>query len=392
MNKLKKIFSKTIISVISINLLVIFSYFKLNNSIVSFTTILFINLVFTVLTILFFYKKFNRLLNSILLAIKNGDTSTLKLATDNDEILKKFDNMDSIFIKNSELNKEIYNNNQKNENLVKYVSDIKKENISEYEKRNIFKSSFDKIEENLKDTLENISLQANGGRKILDSINFMSEEVSNIKVVLNNTLISSKETSNKALEGAAVVNKSLREMAEISNITKDIENNINGIFEIAGRTNLLALNASIEAARAGDVGKGFAVVAEEVKKLAETSKEFTLNISQLIGKMREKVNSNFEYSKLSNAKLEEINKTLDTLNSNIYGASINVNSQSEKMSELFDSFIRLSKSSMDVGSGTEEQFEILKYSKAIIDEISTHKENQMEIIKNIENELCSFSK
>jgi len=47
---------------------------------------------------------------------------------------------------------------------------------------------------------------------------------------------------------------------------------------------------------------------------------------------------------------------------------------------------------MAVGSGTEEQFEILKHSKAIIDEISTHKENQMEIIKNIENELCSFSK
>ena len=234
--------------------------------------------------------------------------------------------------------------------------------------------------------------QANGGRAILDSINLMSGEVSNVKNILDNTLISSKETSAKALEGADVVNKSLKEMNEISNITKDIENNINGIFDIAGRTNLLALNASIEAARAGDVGKGFAVVAEEVKKLAETSKEFTVNISQLIEKMREKVNSNVEYSKLSNTKLEEINKTLNILNNNIYGASTTVNSQSEKMSELFNSFIRLSKSSMAVGSGTEEQFEILKHSKTIIDEITAHKENQIEIIKNIENELYSFSK
>lgn len=90
--------------------------------------------------------------------------------------------------------------------------------------------------------------------------------------------------------------------------------------------------------------------------------------------------------------MEEIDKTLNILNTNIYDASTTVNLQSEKMLELFNSFIKLIKSIMAVGSGTEEQFEILKHSKAIIDEISTHKENQMEIIKNIENELCSFSK
>lgn len=390
MNCLKKVFTKTIITISLVNLLVIFSYFNLNNSINIFGIILFLELLFSLLAIIYFYKKTFLFLNSILLTIKNWDDTSFNLDSENQEITDIFNKINNIIVKKSDLNRESSEIDKKMKSLKNYIQDIKNENFFEYEKRNVFKSSFDRIEEKLENTLENISLQAHGGREILDSINLMSEEVANVKTILDNTLTSSKETSFKAFEGAEIVNKSLNEMKDISDITKSIENNINGIFEIAGRTNLLALNASIEAARAGEVGKGFAVVAEEVKKLAETSKEFTVNITQLIGKMREKVNSNFENSKLSSIKLQEINNALNALNTNIDGASATVNSQSDKMSRLFDSFIKLSKSSMAVGSGTEEQFEVLKYSKSIIDEITKHKENQIAIIENIENELCSF--
>lgn len=262
--------------------------------------------------------------------------------------------------------------------------ELKKDYFDEYEKRKDFQNSFLIIERILENTLENIEMQAHEGKNVLDKINDLTNEMKNVKDVLINTLESSYKSTNIAVEGSEIVEKSLLEMEEISKITREIEENIKGIFDIAGRTNLLALNASIEAARAGDVGKGFSVVAEEVKKLAENSKEFTLNISQLIEKMRNKVNLNFEFSRQSSSKLNEINNTLNNSTSQIDIANLTVTEQVNKITELFNLFIKLSKSSMAVGMDTEKQFGTLKESKSIMEEISSHKESQIEIINQIE--------
>ena len=63
---------------------------------------------------------------------------------------------------------------------------------------------------------------------------------------------------------------------------KDISNLSESISEIANETNLLALNAAIEAARAGEAGRGFSVVAEEIRKLAEQSKDTVTKIQNII--------------------------------------------------------------------------------------------------------------
>lgn len=98
-------------------------------------------------------------------------------------------------------------------------------------------------------------------------------------VKLNHTISQMKD-----VEGAVVSTTST--IQSLSENSRDIEEIIKTITEIADQTNLLALNAAIEAARAGESGKGFAVVADEVRKLAEESNKSALQIADIIKKIQ----------------------------------------------------------------------------------------------------------
>lgn len=146
---------------------------------------------------------------------------------------------------------------------------------------------------NIYETVEGIAGQANSG----------SDFAKDIKERASALQISGQERRQVTGQMASDINKLLQTSLEKSKDVEKINALTDEILEISSQTNLLALNASIEAARAGEVGKGFAVVAEEIRQLADSSRETANNIQ---GISREVTSSVEELAANANRMLEFI--------------------------------------------------------------------------------------
>ena len=220
----------------------------------------------------------------------------------------------------------------------------------------------------------------------LDSnFNDFSQYANKINGVMNRSEVAVKQADNKMGTLADKINGTCTQLDLITeafhtleNNSKNIQDMSNGITDIANSTNLLALNASIEAARAGDAGKGFAVVADEIRKLSSSTTELVNGIDKSVKTLYESIDllreeiensktaiiDNFEYAQNVQKDFKQVTDCTDEVkdfskhiitgiertSSEINGAATGVGSITELVASFGDKLhklnLRLSKRSI----------------------------------------------
>jgi len=163
------------------------------------------------------------------------------------------------------------------------------------------------------------------------------------------------EKLNKVTEsGEAQINNTNRMIGEVAQIAEDIQNITKIINGIASQTNLLAMNAAIEAAHAGDVGRGFAVVADEIRKLAESSSLNAKQINQLLKEAGTRITSASEASSESISSFQDVKSEVEVFLRSLSEIAASMSEMSIGSQEILKSTAHLSQSMGEIYKETEE--------------------------------------
>ena len=186
----------------------------------------------------------------------------------------------------------------------------------------------------------------------------IKESTTNIRSISDSMVNARNDISN----AGSIINDTAKNTSLVFESSKKIGDIIKIIEDIAFQTNILALNASVEAARAGDQGRGFAVVASEVRNLAQTTSESAKNITSLIEDSNDKIKRATDSANMSQKLFADIEKKIDNTTTIMENMVNTMHKQEEDVN-------RINTSMLNIDSKTKENSSLVDFMKTSSSEL-----------------------
>jgi methyl-accepting chemotaxis protein len=226
---------------------------------------------------------------------------------------------------------------------------------------------------------------------VYDSYSLVIDETQNVEKLNKEGLDSVKILKEKSEEYNQSSEKIFSAVENLTNTLKKIGMFVESIESIAEQTNLLALNAAIEAARAGEAGKGFAVVAEEVRTLADQSKQSTEEINNMMITIQE--DSSIAVQSIETMKLvwTEQSKAVNQTDNSFYKIAEAIDSIVLKINDVNKAVVEMDKGKDKVVAVIENISSISQQTAAASEEVAATTESQLSTFKTLSEEANTLN-